>query len=106
MDQQEQQEAGASVAMRSSRESRSFSANQGGSGLMSGEAIVVNMSRLADVLGVRQRERKREGGRCRLPAWARPRLATEISCRPGLLAYPVGPDRVRPAACPRSPCGL
>ena len=60
MDQREQQEGGPSVARRSSRESRGYSANQSGSGLMNGEAIVVNMSRLADVLG-------ETGGR--LAAW-------------------------------------
>ena len=48
------------MARRSSRESRGYSANQSGSGLMNGEAIVVNMSRLADVLG-------ETGGR--LAAW-------------------------------------
>lgn len=52
MDQREKQEGDPSVARRASRESREYSgANQAGSGLMNGEAIVVNMSRLADVLG-------------------------------------------------------
>lgn len=47
---QEQQDAGAAGATRSSRESRGQSA-VAGNGLTNGEAIVVNMSRLADVLG-------------------------------------------------------